>query len=333
MACHSYSALSAFEQCPKKYEYRYILKPVVEQTTTVEAFLGSRVHEALERLYRDVSMGRSPSADDVVAWYASTWEAQWSDEVAIARAEYTKDDYRGSGERMLRTYHARYAPFDEGVTVGLELRVNADVDDEGRFGLVGYIDRLVRVSDGVYEIHDYKTGRSLPTQRAVDEDLQLALYELAVRRSYSDIREVTLVWHYLALDAELRSTRTPEQLEAMRADVIGRLGAIERCTEYPTKTSELCGWCEYRPLCSAWAHERDLRTPAAEDDARSGVELVDRLVELDTSISALESEREDLRARLIAWSNTYLAAVAGLIVLLKNKDRWLDNTSYSLSML
>jgi putative RecB family exonuclease len=171
MACHSYSSLSAFEQCPKKYEYRYKLKTVVPVGTTVEAFLGSRVHEALERLYRDVAMGRKPTADDLVRWFRRGWRAEWSDGVAIVRDEYTAEDYLRSGETMLRGFHDRYAPFQDGVTIGLELRISADLDDEGVFGLVGYVDRLVRVADGVYEIHDYKTGRSLPTQSRLDDEI------------------------------------------------------------------------------------------------------------------------------------------------------------------
>jgi putative RecB family exonuclease len=302
MACHSYSALSAFEQCPKKYQYRYLLKPRVSSSTTIEAFLGCRVHEALERLYRDVSMGRSPTEDELVDWFREAWEKEWTDDVAIARSEYSSHDYRTSGESMLRRYHERYAPFDGGVTIGLELRISADLDDEGRFGLVGYIDRLTRVAEGVYEIHDYKTGRSLPTQAQLDDDLQLALYELAVRRSYPDVREVSLVWHYLALDAELRSVRTPARLECMRADVITRLTRVESATEFPTRTSELCGWCEYRELCPAWAHERALERTDVSLETLDGSALVDRLVQVEAETARLEAERDALREELISWA-------------------------------
>jgi putative RecB family exonuclease len=303
MACHSYSALSAFEQCPKKYEHRYKLKTPVSAPTTVEAFLGSRVHEALERLYRDISMGREPTADDLVEWFRKAWRTHWSDDVKIVRDEYAAEDYRRSGELMLRGFHGRYAPFDDGVTVGLELRISADLDDEGCYGLVGYIDRLVRVGEGRYEIHDYKTGRTLPTQSGLDEDLQLALYELAVRRSYTDAQEVSLVWHYLALDTELRSKRSPEQLEAMRQDVIRRLRRVESADEFPTRTSDLCAWCEYRGLCPAWTHADALADGAAAGEALEGSALVDRLSEVERRVAEFEAEAASLRERLVAWAD------------------------------
>lgn len=302
MACHSYSELSTFEQCPKKFEFRYRIKPDVPRLTTVEAFLGSRVHEALERLYRDVQLSRAPESDELVAWFDAAWDREWTDDVAIVREEYSAADYRRSGREMLRRFFDRQAPFDDGLTIGLELRVSADLDDEGRFGLIGYVDRLVRTADGAYEIHDYKTGRSLLTQERADEDLQLSLYEMAVRRMYADVREVTLVWHYLALDSEVRSVRSSARLEELRESALERMRAVEACADFPARVSALCDWCEYKGLCPAWAHERDLAGAGAGADALDGVALVDRLAVLDEEMRSLESERDQLRERLIAWA-------------------------------
>jgi hypothetical protein len=48
MGIHSHSSLGSFENCPRQYWYQYIGKPPVERVDTIEAFLGKRVHEALE---------------------------------------------------------------------------------------------------------------------------------------------------------------------------------------------------------------------------------------------------------------------------------------------
>ncbi len=48
MRIHSHSSLGSFESCPRQYWYQYIGKPPVERVDTIEAFLGKRVHEALE---------------------------------------------------------------------------------------------------------------------------------------------------------------------------------------------------------------------------------------------------------------------------------------------
>jgi len=58
MPTYSHSRLSTFEDCPRRYYYRYIARLVVEEEEGIEGFLGSLVHEALEKLYRDRMFGR-----------------------------------------------------------------------------------------------------------------------------------------------------------------------------------------------------------------------------------------------------------------------------------
>ena len=45
MTIYSHSRLSTFEQCPKKFKYKYLdkLKPEIEKT--IETHLGSAVHK------------------------------------------------------------------------------------------------------------------------------------------------------------------------------------------------------------------------------------------------------------------------------------------------
>lgn len=50
MPIYSHSRLSTFEQCPNKYKLHYIDKVETEAEQSIEAFLGSRAHETLEKL-------------------------------------------------------------------------------------------------------------------------------------------------------------------------------------------------------------------------------------------------------------------------------------------
>ena len=56
MPTFSNSRLGTYEQCPLKYKYQYIDKIKVEEAKTVEAFMGSCVHEALEKHYRALKL-------------------------------------------------------------------------------------------------------------------------------------------------------------------------------------------------------------------------------------------------------------------------------------
>jgi len=136
--------------------------------------------------------------------------------------------------------------------------VTYPLDPDRDLHLQGYIDRLVDLGGGHYEIHDYKTSRRLPSQAKQDADRQLALYQLGVQQRFPDVRSVKLVWHFLAMDKQIVSTRSPEQLRQLRDDVIALIGTIERETaagNLPARKTPLCSWCEYKPVCPAWNPE------------------------------------------------------------------------------
>ena len=290
----SHSRISAYETCPRKYECAYITKPT-KGPSTIEAFMGSRVHEALEWLYREVGVGRVPSEAELVAKSQELWDAEWSDEIVVVRPDREPADYRAVAERSLRDYHRRYAPFDQGRTVGLEMRIELALDESRDHMLMGYLDRLVKVADGVWEIHDYKTSNTLATQQQADADRQLALYQIAVQEAYPDAMDVTLVWHYLTFDTEVRSKRTPEQLEVLRGETLAAVLAIEGAQEFPTKVCSLCDWCEYRGSCPAWTQVDAVA--AAPREQRVEVPLA-RLVDEYMTASEVASEAADERDRL-----------------------------------
>ena len=56
---YSHSRLSNFENCPKKFHYRYVLR-IPSEFESIEGFVGKRVHEVLERLYLAVRKGSVP---------------------------------------------------------------------------------------------------------------------------------------------------------------------------------------------------------------------------------------------------------------------------------
>jgi putative RecB family exonuclease len=50
----------------------------------------------------------------------------------------------------------------------------------------------------------------------MDEDRQLALYQIGIQNSWNGVDQVELVWHYVAFDKEIRSKRTEEELDALK---------------------------------------------------------------------------------------------------------------------
>lgn len=264
---YSHSRLSSFENCPKQFEYRYILK-IPSESEGVEAFVGKRVHEVLERLYLFVGRGQIPGIEKVVDRYHKLWEETYDPErVRIVRENTPLAYYRQLGEDCLRGYYLRHYPFDESETLGLEKRVVFPLDDAGEYRMQGIIDRISRARDGAIEIHDYKTGARVPSQRILDQDRQLALYQLGLVRTYGEDTEFRLIWHYVAKNRTCVSTRTKQDLARLRTDTIARIDEIQAATEFPARKISLCGWCEYKSRCPLWATPEDLARIEAEEEA------------------------------------------------------------------
>ena len=298
MSTFSHSRIESFETCPKKYEFCYLLK-VPRGPAGIEAFMGNRVHEALEWLYGEVRACKVPTAAETVDAYRAAWDAEWTDDVRVVRAGRTSQDYRAIGEKAVRDYHARYAPFDQDITIGLEARITLRLDDD--HGLVGYVDRIAKRPDGVWEIHDYKTGATLMTQAKADADRQLALYALAVREMHPEAVRIDLVWHYLAFDAEVRSIRSTEQLEALRIQVLDAVRRIEAQAAFPARTSSLCDWCDYKAMCPAWSHLYATEAMPGEQRAlEGGVVLVDEYLKVSEELSALKARQDELKEAIAA---------------------------------
>ncbi len=208
---YSHSRLSSFENCAKKFQYRYVLK-IPAQSEGIEAFVGKRVHEILERLYVFVDQGQVPGVEKVVRRYHALYEEHVHPRLRIVKAGMTPDDYRMNGERCLRNFYRQNYPFDGDETLALEERVVFDLDEAGEYKMQGIIDRLVRKRDGAIEIQDYKTGRWVPSQKQLDEDRQLALYQIGVAKQYGDGDPIRLVWHYVLSGKVKTSSRHPHRL-------------------------------------------------------------------------------------------------------------------------
>jgi putative RecB family exonuclease len=306
MPSFSHSKISAFEGCKLKYKFQYIDKVKVEAEDTIETYLGSMVHEALEKLYRDRRFDKLMTLEELLAYFNNLWEENWKDSIIIVKKEYSADNYKKMGVRQLTDYYNRHKPFDQGRIIGLETQDFLTLDEQGTYKFHIRIDRLMDRGDGLYEVHDYKTGSSLSKQEDLDKDRQLAMYSQWVRQNFKDFKKVRLVWHFLAFDKEMDSYRTKEELEELRKKTLSQIAEIESTQDFPATVTWLCNWCLYKPICPMWKHEVELeQKPENEYLDDSGLKLVDAYAELkekiDTYRKEAEGELEKIREALIAF--------------------------------
>jgi len=265
MPFFSHSKIDSFEGCKLKFKYRYIDRVKVEIEDTIETYLGLRVHEALEKLYRDLRFERVLSIEVLLEYFNEKWKVNWTDTIKIVNREYSSENYRKMGERYIRDYFNRHKPFDKGKVIGLETQDRLPLDTEGKYTYHIRIDRLMDMGKGLYEVHDYKTNNKLPAQDSLEKDRQLAMYSLWVKNHFKDFKKVRLVWHYVAFDKELESFRSDEQLDVLKAEVLNKIKDIEATLEFPPHVSHLCQWCLYQDICPMWKHEKSLEEKSVNE--------------------------------------------------------------------
>jgi|TARA_Y100000310_G_scaffold265344_1_gene276338 putative RecB family exonuclease len=255
MKIFSHSRLSSFEQCKLKYKFRYIDKIIPDIEKTIESYLGSVVHSVLEWLYNQVKKNRIPTIDEVIVKYSEIWKAEYEEEIPIAKKQMTAGDYFNKGIQFLIDYYMKHKPFDDN-TIEVEKEIIFNLDEDGKYKIKGFIDRLVyNLETEEYEVHDYKTSNNLPKQEFLDKDRQLALYSIAIKEIFGEEKKVILIWHYLSFNQKLYSKRTDEQLKKLKQETLELIKKIELTTEFPPKKSVLCGWCEYKQICSAFGNK------------------------------------------------------------------------------
>lgn len=279
----------------------------LDEYETIEAFMGLRVHEVLEKLYRDLRLSKTNTMDQLLSFYNENWQKYYSEDIRIVKEGYSPENYRDTGAKCIRDYFARYKPFDDGKTLGLEQIVSIDIEG---YKLKGFIDRLSSRNDGTYEIHDYKTSQFLPPQSYFGSDRQLALYQLGVHDMFDDATSIDLVWHYLVFDKEIRSKRAPQELLNLKSDIAALIEKVEHAeAEYNFQALEsaLCDWCEYQSLCPKRMHiVKTGQMPLNKYLNDPGVKLVNQYVEKTKErkrvLIEIDSELELLKDAIIAYA-------------------------------
>ena len=295
MPIYSNSGLSTYKNCPHKYKLKYIVR-IKPPEKGIEAFLGNRVHETLEKLYKELLLTKLNRLEELLEFYNSQWEKSWDENVVVTRKEFTVDHYRNTGREAISSYYKRYSPFNQSKTLSTEFQINFKIND---ITITGKIDRLSHNGDGFYEIHDYKTSRSLPTQNELDHDWQLGLYQIGVKEKFRDAKEINLIWHYLIFDKEFSSTRSDAQLEDLEKRVLSLITAIEKETIFNPKESNLCDWCEYFEYCPAKQHEIKVETlPLDKYLKDDGVALVNKYASIKEKIKNLRGQEKILQGEL-----------------------------------
>lgn len=310
MTPYSHSRLEAFENCPLKYKLNYLDK-IKRDEESIEAFVGSRFHKTMEKLYQYLRF-RVYNLEELLSYFEDLWSKNYHENILIIKKERTADDYRNFGRKCIEDYYKKYYPFNQGRVLAIEKRIVIDLQGDGKYLVQGYIDRIDQKDDGTYEIHDYKTSGSLPEQSYLEKDRQLALYQIGIQNIWKDVDQVKLIWHYVSFDKEMSSTRSPEELELLKKDTISLIKEIENTKEFLPQESVLCNWCVYPDLCPLQKNNyRVDKLPINEYLNDDGVKLVNIFANFDLKkkeykekIKEIDGEMEKLKEAVIKYADS-----------------------------
>ncbi len=245
---HSYSSLDTYDRCPLRYAFKYVYRMPEPSTVSPWLTFGSTAHAAFEAFTRErrerVARGDPPpTREDLEHEFRSRWVPEaFGDKVAEAgyqRRVATLLDNFWTGE---------VSSLGEAIAEEQDFELTLDTGGGAApVVITGSIDRIDRLPPGGVEVIDYKTG-SVSSQKGVDESLQLSIYALACRDALGlgTPERVTLYFTESAL--RLSTTRSDEQLDLARADVLARVSRM-RAGEFGATPGEACRWCDYRAMC------------------------------------------------------------------------------------
>lgn len=248
----SFSAVSAYRDCPRQYWFRYLHR--VPAAESVEARQGTLMHEALRELGQSRMRGEEVTAELVEAVYRRSWAR--AEALAAPADPRLLPALRRVGLAQLERY--RLSGGFAGRPEMVEHSFTADLDG---WRLTGVIDRIDRIAPDLEEggrpgaaprwrLVDYKTGAPTPASQ-LRRDLQLALYALGARHALAipPAEAIELEIVYLKGSG---SVRVPAGDDLLReADRAGRLVAEDvGGGRFPTRPERRrCRLCPYRLAC------------------------------------------------------------------------------------
>ncbi len=287
----SYSALDTFKLCPQKYKFQYIEK--ISAPKSKEAIFGTLIHSAL-KYFHDPTPVVSPTEEDLLAFWSSNWAPENFSDPREESALFAQ------GVQILKNYYAKNAP-EKFTVAALETPFEIPLVLGSETHIIsGRIDRIDKTDNGVFEVIDYKTSKSMPAQRNVDANLQLATYHLGIANRWPTIinenRPVKTSLYFLKHGEKLSSVKSNDNLEYAKENIIKMLEQIIKTGEgnqFSPQPGPLCAWCAYQRICPAWKHKfKEEKIFFNDQDVHV---LIDEYLSIDDEVGQKEKRMAEIK--------------------------------------
>ena len=319
MVVYSFSQLGLYQQCPKKYQFRYLDGLEKSFETTPDLLLGTSVHSSLERFYQQLNIYKKPQKSDLIDYFdtqrSSSLQENW--EKIVMKWDQTLDDYQRRGQHYLSDYYDLHTPFEDIKIVGTELLLHFTLEDwPNAPKFRGIVDRLDKDWE-YFVINDYKTNKNLPPEQKDEYREQLTLYAQGIRQKYGKyFKNIKARLHYLHFWLVDEREITDENLDPILQKYKNLISEIETArfdhnmgveNAFPTNQNPYCKYCEYQMLCPLWKHlHYGAETiNAGELGEQTIASLVDQYAQLSSQISQDTKQKDFLKELLVAYASEH----------------------------
>ncbi|GGJ06962.1 hypothetical protein GCM10008995_16060 [Halobellus salinus] len=232
---HSYTSLTAYEECPRSHYLDYVVNafPDYQDTTATSDSGGGVSQREIGVLFHDTA--------EQAANQAVERPEQWYEICERLASHRRAADALPAAKQCIDRYFELDLPSYEIIDAEREFELNIDGHE-----LVGYIDAVYRTPDDELVVIDYKATER---HRDLEGDTQLPIYLLACRGLY-DEPVARAGYAYVGDIGPKVETRTFRggDLAAVRDDVTASMNRIAEFSFGRYAAGEHCQWCQHNQL-------------------------------------------------------------------------------------
>ena len=254
----SYSKLSTFEQCPRKFMFKYEQKKRSD-TTSLALEIGTIAHYGMELTGRALIDGQKPDYEHIRKVVMDGYDEKHENTtVHIPGVTELKEKYffewvepdNKSGmnyDEKLKIYFDNLHNLEqdrEWKPIAVELEFEFPYKD--LFLMYGFIDRVDVNKAGEYRVVDYKSSKKLFDEKDIKTPMQMYFYTLAVEDMFG-ATPVEHLYDFVFL-GKVQGACSKGYKERGEKKLMKLWSALSECREtgvWKSIPSPLCYWCEY----------------------------------------------------------------------------------------
>jgi superfamily I DNA/RNA helicase/CRISPR/Cas system-associated exonuclease Cas4 (RecB family) len=259
----SFSAIDTYDDCPFKYKMKYFLKLRTEEEN-MSLRIGSLYHNIISRFFKK---DQKPALQELLKIMGEELENNKDD---FKYHFYFKEIKNEMNKNFINLYNNFSYIIDDPDYENLKDKIFTEkefvFDIDGKNKIKGKIDLINLRDDGFAELIDFKSSQKKYSEKDLEEELQLKIYYLAIKKSNSiaellpDIRNRTILPRYYVIGLEKYNFFTVtvhEKTEEMVTEKILSIISNIKKEKFDINPRNYfsCSSCEYKIFCEKYYGE------------------------------------------------------------------------------